>query len=79
MGFTLEYNVKPTQNAYNDYASNLNTGKDGYAGVKGDADTDLDGNTTSSNQPGFHSNDSACLSYTADGVEHAAAIRIRIR
>ena len=68
--YTLEYNVKPTQNAYNDYASNLNTGKDGYAGVKGDADTDLDGNTTSSNQPGFHSNDSACLSYTADGVDH---------
>lgn len=69
--YTLEYNVKPTQNAYNDYASNLNTGKDGYAGVKGDADTNLDGNTTSSNQPGFHSNDSACLSYTADGVDHA--------
>lgn len=69
--YTLEYNVKPTQNAYNDYASNLNTGKDGYAGVKGDADTDLDGNATSSNQPGFHSNDSACLSYTADGVDHA--------
>lgn len=67
----LAHNVKPTQNAYNDYASNLNTGKDGYAGVKGDADTDLDGNTTSSNQPGFHSNDSACLSYTADGVDHA--------
>lgn len=69
--YTLEYNVKPTQNAYNDYASNLNTGKDGYAGVKGDADTDLDGNTTSSNQPGFHSNDSACLAYSADGVDHA--------
>lgn len=69
--YTLEYNVKPTQNAYNDYASNLNAGKDGYAGVKGDADTDLDGNTTSSNRPGFHSNDSASLSYTADGVDHA--------
>ena len=69
--YTLEYNVKPTQNAYNDYASNLNAGKDGYAGVKGDADTDLDGNTTSSNQPGFHSNDSACLAYSADGVDHA--------
>lgn len=69
--YTLEYNVKPTQNAYNDYASNLNTGKDGYDGVKGDANTDLPGNATSSNQPGFHSNDSACLSYTADGVDHA--------
>lgn len=69
--YTLEYNVKPTQKAYDEYAANLNAGKDGYDGVKGDADTDLDGNTTSSNQPGFHSNDSACLSYTADGVDHA--------
>ena len=64
--YTLEYNVKPTQKAYDEYA-----GKDGYAGVKGDADTDLDGNATSSGQPGFHSNASACLSYTADGVDHA--------
>lgn len=69
--YTLEYNVKPTQNAYNDYASNLNTGKDGYDGVKGDANTDLPGNATSSNQPGFHANDSACLAYSADGVDHA--------
>lgn len=69
--YTLEYNVKPTQKAYDEYAANLNAGKDGYDGVKGDANTDLDGNTTSSNQPGFHSNDSACLSYTADGVDHA--------
>lgn len=69
--YTLAYKVKPTQNAYDDYASNLNTGEDGYAGVKGDADTDLDGNTTSSDQLGFHSNVSACLSYTADGVDYA--------
>lgn len=68
--YTLEYNVEPTQKAYDDYASNLNAGKDEYDGVKGDADTDLDGNATSSNQPGFHSNASACLSYTADGVDH---------
>ena len=68
--YTLEYNVKPTQKAYDDYASNLNTGKDGYDGVKGDADTDLDGNATSSNQPGFHSNASACLAYTAENVNH---------
>lgn len=69
--YTLEYNVKPTQKAYDEYAANLNAGKDGYDGVKGDANTDLPGNATSSNQPGFHSNDSACLSYTADGVDHA--------
>lgn len=69
--YTLEYNVKPTQKAYDEYAANLNAGKDGYDGVKGNANTDLPGNATSSNQPGFHTNDSACLSYTADGVDHA--------
>lgn len=69
--YTLEYNVKPTQEAYDEYAANLNAGKDGYDGVKGDANTDLPGNATSSNQPGFHANDSACLAYSADGVDHA--------
>lgn len=68
--YTLEYNVKPTQKAYDEYAANLNAGKDGYDGVKGNANTDLPGNTTSSNQPGFHTNDSACLTYTADGKTH---------
>lgn len=69
--YTLEYNVKPTQKAYDEYAANLNAGKDGYDGVKGDANTDLPGNAASSNQPGFHANDSACLAYSADGVDHA--------
>ena len=69
--YTLEYNVKPTQKAYDEYAANLNAGKDGYDGVKGNANTDLPGNATSSNQPGFHANDSACLAYSADGVDHA--------
>ncbi len=63
--YTLEYNVKPTQKAYDEYA-----GKDGYADVKGDADTDLSENITSSGRPGFHANDSACLAYSADGVDH---------
>ena len=68
--YTLEYNVKPTQKAYDKYAANLNASKDGYDGVKGDAGTDLPGNATSSSKSGFHSNDSACLSYTADGKTH---------
>ncbi len=62
--------MKPTQKAYDEYAANLNASKDGYDGVKGDAGTDLPGNVTSSGQPGFHSNDSACLSYTAENVNH---------
>lgn len=68
--YTLEYNVKPTQKAYDEYAANLNASKDGYDGVKGDAGTDLPGNATSSGKSGFHSNDSACLSYTAENVNH---------
>lgn len=68
--YTLEYNVKPTQKAYDEYAANLNASKDGYDGVKGDAGTDLPGNATSSDLSGFHSNDSACLTYTADGKTH---------
>lgn len=68
--YTLEYNVKPTQKAYDKYAANLNASKDGYDGVKGDAGTDLPGNATSSSKSGFHSNDSACLSYTAENVNH---------
>ena len=32
--YTLEYNVKPTQKAYDEYAANLNAGKDGYDGVR---------------------------------------------
>lgn len=31
--YTLEYNVKPTQKAYDEYAANLNASKDGYDGV----------------------------------------------
>lgn len=68
--YTLEYNVKPTQKAYDEYASNLNAGGNGYGDVTGEADTDLSENNTSSGQPGFHSNASACLAYTAENVNH---------
>ena len=68
--YTLQFDIKPTQTAYDKYAANLNASEDGYNGVKGDVGTDLLGNNTSSNQPGFHSNDSACLAYSADGVDH---------
>ncbi len=69
--YTLVYNVKPTQEAYKEYAYNLNAGGNGYGVVTGDADTDLSENNTSSGRPGFHSNHRACLSYTADGVNYA--------
>ncbi len=65
--YTLAYNVKPTQKAYDEYAVS------GYGDTIGDEGTDLDGNTTSSGQPGFHSNESACLAYTANNVAHACS------
>ena len=68
--YTLEYNVKPTQKAYDEYAANLNAGGNGYGDVTGDADTDLAEDTTSSGRPGFRSNASACLAYTAENVNH---------
>lgn len=68
--YTLQFDIKPTQTAYDEYAANLNDSKDGYNSVKGDPGTDLLRNNTSSNQPGFHSNDFACLAYSADGVDH---------
>lgn len=68
--YTLEYNVKPTQKAYDEYAANLNAGGNGYGDVTGDADTDLAVEATSSGRPGFRSNASACLAYTAENVNH---------
>ena len=67
--YTLSYNVKPTQKAYDEYADS-----NGYGDTVGDEGTDLDTkNPTSSNQPGFHSNKSACLSYTANGRRYACS------
>lgn len=67
--YTLSYNVKPTQKAYDEYAANDGS----YGDTVGDVDTDLNGNTTSSGQPGFHSNESACLAYTANGKKHVCS------
>lgn len=58
--FTLSFNVKTTQTAYREYIS------DGYNAV-GDADTDYEGNTTSSQKEGFYSNDSAVVTYNVSG------------
>lgn len=69
--YTLSFNVKTTQAAYDEYAENLKNGLDGYGEVKGDAYTDYGNsrytNGTSSKKPGFHSNQSAEVKYVADG------------
>ncbi|PIB82681.1 hypothetical protein CE168_03670 [Bifidobacterium sp. N5G01] len=71
--YTLQFDIKPTQEAYDDYAANKNAGndKDGYGGVTGSAGSDAAGNATSAGKPGFHTNDSACLAYSGDGETHA--------
>lgn len=69
--YTLQFDIKPTQEAYDDYVANKNAGKDGYNGVTGNDGSDAAGNDTSAGKPGFHTNDSACLAYSGDGETHA--------
>lgn len=71
--YTLQFDIKPTQKAYDDYAANKNDKKDGYDGVAGSAGSDAAGNATSVGKPGFHTNDSACLAYSGDGETHACS------
>jgi LPXTG-motif cell wall-anchored protein len=66
--YTLSFNVKSTQTTYNEYRYN---GMD-YNGVTGDANTDYGTNTTSSNQPGFHSNTIAWVDYTVDKEKYSS-------
>lgn len=72
--YTLQFDIKPTQKAYDDYAANKtnkNAEKDGYDGVIGSAGSDAADNATSAGKPGFYTNDSACLAYSGDGETHA--------
>lgn len=71
--YTLQFDIKPTQKAYDDYAANKNAGKDGYGSVTGSAGSDAAGNATSVDKPGFYTNDSACLAYSGDGETHACS------
>lgn len=74
--YTVSFDIKPTQKAYDDRADNLNnpnfTGSEGYP-VTGDNGTDAEENQTSSGKPGFYSNDRATLTYhvvtTTDGED----------
>lgn len=68
--YTLQFDIKPTQRAYDDYVANKNARKDGYNGVIGSADSDAAGNATSVDKSGFYTNDSACLAYSGDGETH---------
>lgn len=69
--YTLQFDIKPTQEAYDDYVANKNAGKDGYNGGTGSDGSDAAGNDTSAGKPGFYTNDSACLAYSGDGETHA--------
>ena len=67
--YTVTFKVRPTQKAYDDYATNKQTdgNSTGYGTVTGDSGTDAPNNNTSSGKPGFHSNadHGAKLTYTA--------------
>lgn len=69
--YTLQFDIKPTQKAYDDYAANKNDGQDGYNNVIGSAGSDAADNATSAGKPGFYTNDSACLAYSGDGETRA--------
>lgn len=73
--YTLQFDIKPTQKAYDDYVANKNAGKGGYNvnghDVTGSDGSDAAGNDTSAGKPGFYTNDSACLAYSGDGETHA--------
>lgn len=62
--YSITTTVQPTDQARKEYAANIADGEDGYGDVKGDLETDAPGNNTSSNKPGFHTNNSATLIYT---------------
>lgn len=57
--YTVTTQIQPTEAAYN-------AGEDGY-NATGDLGTDAAGNNTSSGQLGFHSNDTATLTYESAG------------
>lgn len=57
--YAVNFDVVPTQKAYDDYA-NL----EGEYPDTGSADSDAPGNESSSGKPGFYSNESATLTYT---------------
>ncbi|WP_317416077.1 VWA domain-containing protein [Thermophilibacter provencensis] len=63
--YTVEFDVKPTDKASEDYASNVADGGNGYGDTVGEEGTDLYQKVTSSLQPGFHSNHDAWVEYTA--------------
>ena len=61
--FILSYNAKIAESARDSYFAS-----GGYGGVKGDLETDYPGNSTSSNNAGFRSNDMAGMAYTTFGI-----------
>ena len=68
--YAITTQIEPTDEAYETYEANLKTDNDGYNGVKGDPGTDADDeNVTSSGKRGFHSNNSATLTYVSNGVD----------
>lgn len=67
--YELSFNVQTTLEATKEYEQNKKAGNEGYNGMKGDLGTDYPKNTSSSNQFGFRSNDTATASYMLGTTE----------
>lgn len=61
--YRIKYNIVPSSYAYENYGTN-----NGYGDTKGDLDTDINlTNPTSSDKPGFYSNETAYVGYKENG------------
>lgn len=65
--YTLSFNVKLTEAAYDHFAACYNESDKSYGSYKGDANTDYGGNETSSEKGGLFSNSEAYVDYKIDG------------
>ena len=72
--YTLEFKVRPTQAAYDEYASSgyPADSSTGSGKTEGDEGTDLYDPGTSAGKPGFRSNKQAYVKYTSGGKEDKA-------
>ena len=75
--YSLEYKIVPSAKAYEEYAANVNAGKNGYGDTKGDDDT----GASSARQSGFRSNERATIDYTprVDGEQQGQSKALNTR
>ncbi len=65
--YTLSFNVRVTDYAFDTYAQKVNNGNANGYNASGESNTDYGDNKTSSGKPGFRSNDKADVTYELGG------------